>query len=63
MTNSIKNVCVIGAGVMGCNIAAHLINTGFNVLLLDQPSTSKDKNENIKKTTIYCILCGKHTYL
>jgi len=49
MTNSIKNVCVIGAGVMGCNIAAHLVNTGFNVFLLDQPSNGTNKNENIRK--------------
>jgi 3-hydroxyacyl-CoA dehydrogenase len=34
---------------MGCNIAAHLANAGLNVLLLDQPSKSENKNENIKK--------------
>lgn len=30
-----RNVCVIGAGVMGSGIAAHLANAGINVLLLD----------------------------
>jgi 3-hydroxyacyl-CoA dehydrogenase len=48
MTNIIKNVCVLGAGVMGCNIAAHLANAGLNVLLLDQPNNGEDKNTNIK---------------
>ena len=49
MTNAIRNVCVLGAGVMGCNIAAHLANAGLNVLLLDQPSNDGDRNSNIKK--------------
>jgi len=46
---SIKNVCVIGSGVMGCNIAAHLSNAGLNVLLIDQPNVNGEKNLNIKK--------------
>jgi 3-hydroxyacyl-CoA dehydrogenase len=49
MTNVIKNVCVLGAGVMGCNIAAHLANAGLNVLLLDQPNNNGEKNANIQK--------------
>lgn len=44
-----KNVCVIGSGVMGCNIAAHLSNAGLNILLLDQISTNENKNSNIQK--------------
>ncbi len=32
---SIKNVCVIGSGTIGCGIAAHLANLGFSVALLD----------------------------
>ena len=31
----IKNIGVIGAGVMGSTIAAHLANVGYEVLLLD----------------------------
>jgi len=42
MYNKIKNACVIGSGVMGCGIAAHLVNAGINVLLLD--IKSKDTN-------------------
>ena len=30
-----NKVCVIGAGTMGCGIAAHLANLGFDVTLLD----------------------------
>ncbi|MFF2886071.1 3-hydroxyacyl-CoA dehydrogenase NAD-binding domain-containing protein [Paenibacillus sp. NPDC057967] len=32
---SIRNAAVIGSGVMGAGIAAHLANAGMNVLLLD----------------------------
>lgn len=32
---AIKNVCVIGAGVMGQAISAHMINAGIDCLLLD----------------------------
>ncbi len=35
MTNQIKKVCVIGAGVMGAGIAAQVANAGVPVLLLD----------------------------
>lgn len=35
MLENVKNVCVIGAGTMGCGIAAHLANLGFRVTLLD----------------------------
>jgi 3-hydroxyacyl-CoA dehydrogenase len=34
---------------MGCNIAAHLSNVGFNVLLLDQASNQADKNIMIRE--------------
>src|SRR4051794_18709275 len=32
---SIRSVAVLGAGTMGAQIAAHLVNAGFPVLLLD----------------------------
>ncbi len=35
MTDTIKKVCVIGAGVMGAGIAAQVANAGVPVLLLD----------------------------
>src|SRR5256885_80546 len=36
-THPIRRVGVIGAGVMGGGIAAHLANAGLDVLLLDLP--------------------------
>jgi 3-hydroxyacyl-CoA dehydrogenase len=35
MADKISKVAVIGAGVMGCGIAAQIANAGFPVLLLD----------------------------
>src|SRR3989337_1963254 len=37
---AIKQAAVIGAGVMGSGIAAHLANAGIPVLLLDVPSSN-----------------------
>ncbi len=44
MTNSIKKVCVIGAGTMGSGIAAQVANAGDQVLLLDMPSKDGSRN-------------------
>lgn len=45
MSHSISRVCVIGSGVMGAQIAAHLANAGFDVLLLDiVPEGATDRN-------------------
>ena len=42
----INKVTVIGAGLMGAGIAAHLANAGINVLLLDIPkNNSENRNE------------------
>src|SRR5262245_7319565 len=49
---AIKNVCVIGAGVMGQAIAAHMVNAGINCLLLDikvPNDANKLAKEAIKK--------------
>lgn len=49
---AIKNVCVIGAGVMGQAIAAHMVNAGINCLLLDmkvQGDPNKLAKDAIKK--------------
>src|SRR5437899_10323356 len=35
MSYKIEKVAVLGAGVMGAQIAAHLVNAGLKVLLLD----------------------------
>ncbi|WP_250512097.1 3-hydroxyacyl-CoA dehydrogenase/enoyl-CoA hydratase family protein [Caballeronia sp. INDeC2] len=55
-TLNIKKVAVLGAGVMGAQIAAHLINARVPVLLFDLPAKEGPKNgialkaiENLKK--------------
>ena len=35
MKRNIKNVAVLGSGVMGSAIACHFANVGLNVILLD----------------------------
>jgi 3-hydroxyacyl-CoA dehydrogenase len=48
MTRYVKKVAVLGSGVMGSNIACHLANIGFDVLLLDivTPGLSDQDLEN-----------------
>ncbi len=46
---AIKKVSVIGAGVMGQAIAAHMANAGIECTLLDIPSTDKDRNKVAKE--------------
>jgi len=46
MSKRIKQVAVLGAGVMGGRIACHLANAGLQVLLLDMvPSTLNEKEK------------------
>ena len=40
----IRHVTILGSGVMGAGIAAHLANAGFQVLMLDLPSESGPRN-------------------
>lgn len=44
MSDQIKRAAVIGAGVMGSGIAAHIANAGIPVLLLDLPQKTGKKN-------------------
>jgi 3-hydroxyacyl-CoA dehydrogenase len=44
-----KKVAVLGAGVMGAQIAAHLANAGVPVLLFDLPAEGADKNAIVGK--------------
>ena len=39
---NVKKVAVLGAGVMGAQIAAHLVNVKVPVILFDLPYTPKD---------------------
>ena len=50
MTNFIvKKVAVLGAGVMGAQIAAHLVNVKVPVVLFDLPAKSGPKNGIVTK--------------
>jgi 3-hydroxyacyl-CoA dehydrogenase len=53
---NVRKVAVLGAGVMGAQIAAHLVNVGVPVVLFDLPSGEGPKNgivsravDNLKK--------------
>lgn len=48
----INRVAVLGAGVMGATIAAHLANAGLEVLLLDIVPKELDKKEEAKGLTL-----------
>lgn len=41
----IRKVCVVGAGVMGQAIAAHMINAGLDCMLIDMPKSGPDRNQ------------------
>jgi len=55
MTESIRRVGVIGAGVMGSGIAAHLANAGVEVVLLDivPPKLSAEDKKDPKKRNAF----------
>ena len=48
MNRIIKRVAVLGAGVMGAQIAAHLANSRVEVVLFDLPSKDDDKSSMVK---------------
>lgn len=50
--NQINRVAVLGAGVMGATIAAHLANAGLEILLLDIVPKELDKKEEAKGLTL-----------
>ena len=45
----IKKIAVLGAGVMGAQIAAHCINAGIETLLYDLAATTSDHNTIVNK--------------
>ncbi len=47
---TVKKAAILGAGVMGAQIAAHFANAGIPVILFDLPSDGKDKNAIINKS-------------
>ena len=45
----VRKVAVLGAGVMGAQIAAHLVNANVEVILFELPATEGDPNGNVLK--------------
>lgn len=45
----VRKVAVLGAGVMGAQIAAHLVNANVETLLFELPAKEGDKNGNVLK--------------
>ncbi|MEX0871451.1 MAG: 3-hydroxyacyl-CoA dehydrogenase/enoyl-CoA hydratase family protein [Aquisalimonadaceae bacterium] len=45
----IRQVAVLGAGVMGAQIAAHLVNAGVAVILFELPADGPEPNANVRK--------------
>ncbi|MCC4117369.1 3-hydroxyacyl-CoA dehydrogenase/enoyl-CoA hydratase family protein [Aromatoleum toluclasticum] len=45
----VRKAAVLGAGVMGAQIAAHLANAGVPVMLFDLPAAEGDRNGVVKK--------------
>lgn len=43
----VRKAAVLGAGVMGAQIAAHLINANIETLLFELPADEKDTNANV----------------
>jgi len=56
MSESIKKVCVIGAGVMGAGIAAQVANAGIPVLLLDIVPKEGDDRDAVAKNAVAKML-------
>jgi 3-hydroxyacyl-CoA dehydrogenase len=48
-TRQLRRAAVLGAGVMGAQIAAHLANAGLPVMLYDLPTAGDDKNVIVNK--------------
>jgi len=45
----VRKVAVLGAGVMGAQIAAHLVNANIETLLFELPAEKGDANANVTK--------------
>ncbi len=53
---TIKTTAVIGAGVMGAGIAAHMANSGVKVYLLDIVADGNINRKSIAETAIQRLL-------
>ena len=48
----IKKAAVLGAGVMGATIAAHLVNAGLDVVLLDMEIEKNGRQVNLAELAV-----------
>jgi len=55
----IQQVAVLGAGVMGATIAAHLANAGLKVLLLDRPTPDGPSRDQVAELAIKALAKAK----
>ena len=46
---NVRKVAVLGAGVMGAQIAAHLVNANVETVLFELPAKEGDPNGNVNK--------------
>jgi len=51
----IKNVCVIGSGIMGHGIAEVCAIAGYNVILVDVSNATKLTNRKFKRVLSFCL--------
>lgn len=49
-TYQLRKVAVLGAGVMGAQIAAHFANAGVKTILFDLPGSEEDPNSLVKQS-------------
>ena len=60
MAKAIRRVAVLGSGVMGSGIAAHMANAGFEVLLLDiAPKDAKAPRNGVAAAGLAATLKSK----
>ncbi len=45
----VRKAAVLGAGVMGAQIAAHLVNANIETLLFELPAEAENPNANVTK--------------
>ena len=48
MNKLVRQVSILGSGIMGCQIAAHIATAGFNVVLFDLASDIENRNKIVK---------------
>jgi len=54
----VRRAAVLGAGVMGAQIAAHLVNAGVEAVLFDLPAGEGDGSATARKALRPCAACS-----